>query len=223
MPFFTIGSFQINTVIFDFDGTLAKLNIDFDQMRASILSLISSHGIDENHLRAYYVLEMIDNAVELLRRNSARQAEMFYNEAFALIEQIETAAAHDGALFPYTRDLLTDLRCRGVKCGIITRNCARAVNILFPDVLRHCPVLICRDDTNNVKPHPEHIHLALLQLGSKAENALMIGDHPLDILTGHNAGAAACGVLTGRCTKDDFAKAGADLILDDASKILDMV
>ena len=223
MPTFTIGPFQIDTVIFDFDGTLAKLTIDFDQMRAGILSLISSHNIDKNQLRAHHVLEMVDNAVELLHRDSARQAEIFYNEAFALIENIETAAARNGALFHYTRDLLSRLQSRGVKCGIITRNCARAVTILFPDVLSYCPVLICRDDVNNVKPHPEHIHLALSRLDSRPENALMIGDHPLDILAGHNAGTAACGVLTGRCTRTDFAEAGADLILDDASEILGML
>jgi len=166
---------------------------------------------------------MVDNAVELLHRDSARQAEIFYNEAFALIENIETRSAQNGEIFPYTKNLLTRLQSHGVKCGIITRNCARAVTILFPDVLSYCPVLICRDDVNNVKPHPEHIHLALLRLGSRPENALMIGDHPLDILAGHNAGTAACGVLTGRCTRADFAEAGADMILNNASEILDML
>lgn len=223
MPSFTLGPFQIDTVIFDFDGTLAKLNIDFDQMRDVIRSLINSYGIDENQLRTHYVLELIDEAAKLLYQRSPRQAETFSREAFLMIENIETAAAQNGALFFYTRDLLTGLQARGIKHGIITRNCAKAVKILFPDVLNYCPVLVCRDDVSNVKPHPEHISLALSQLGSRAKNTLMIGDHPLDIIAGHNAGTAACGVLTGRCTKEDFVKAKTDIILADASGILDRV
>jgi phosphoglycolate phosphatase len=223
MPSLTIGSFQIDTVIFDFDGTLAKLNIDFDQMRAVIRSLMASHGIDENLLQTHYVLELIDDAAKLLHQRSPRQAEIFSQEAFSLIENIETAAAQNGALFFYTRDLLTGLQSRGLKCGIITRNCAKAIKVLFPDILNYCPVFVCRDDVSNVKPHPDHINLALSKLGSRPGNTLMIGDHPLDIVAGHNAGTAACGVLTGRCTREDFVNAKADIILADASRILDMV
>jgi len=218
-----IGPFQIDTLIFDFDGTLAKLNIDFDQMRALVRSLMASHGIDENLLRAHYVLELIEDAAGLLRKRSPHQAEIFFREATALIETIETAAAQDGSLFPCTRDLLTGLQSRGVKYGIITRNCVRAVRMIFPDIQNYCSVLVCRDDVGKVKPHPEQINLALSRLGSRPQNTLMIGDHPIDIIAGHNAGTAACGVLSGRCTREDFAEAKADIILADASGILDLL
>jgi phosphoglycolate phosphatase len=76
---------------------------------------------------------------------------------------------------------------------------------------------------NNVKPHPEHLNMALKELGGSAKNTLMIGDHPLDIKTGLNAGTKTCGVLTGRCKRNDFIKAGADLILPQAADILDII
>jgi phosphoglycolate phosphatase-like HAD superfamily hydrolase len=44
----TIKESNIKTIIFDFDGTLAKLNIDFDLMRKTILEIIFSYNIEPN-------------------------------------------------------------------------------------------------------------------------------------------------------------------------------
>jgi phosphoglycolate phosphatase len=213
---------DIHTIIFDFDGTLAKLNIDFQKMREVITALILSHGIASDQLRSNFVLEMIDAAFEILNQRSDLEAGAFLDTANAIIEQIETDAAGNGELFEYTKELLSTLHAAEISCGIITRNCAKAVKIVFPDILSWCPVVVCRDDVNKVKPHPEHISLALTRLGSSPHSTLMIGDHPIDITTGRNAGTFTCGVLTGRCQKSDFIEAGADIVLANASDILNM-
>lgn len=213
----------INTIIFDFDGTLAKLNIDFQKMQETIAALISSYGIAKDQLHTDFVLEMIDAAFEILNQRSERKAKKFFNEANAIIEKIETDAADIGKLFDYTKELLKSLQSKEISCGIITRNCTKAVKIVFPDILTYCPVVICRDDVNKVKPHPEHISVALTKLGSSAESTLMIGDHPIDIKTGRNAKTLTCGVLTGRCQKNDFIEAGADIILSNAADILNII
>jgi phosphoglycolate phosphatase len=213
---------DIHTIIFDFDGTLAKLNIDFQKMREAITALILSHGIASDQLLSHFVLEMIDDAYEILNQRSSLEAGAFLDTANAIIEKIETDAAGNGELFEYTKELLSTLHAAEISCGIITRNCAKAVKIVFPDILRWCPVVVCRDDVNKVKPHPEHISLALTRLGSSPHSTLMIGDHPIDITTGRNAGTFTCGVLTGRCQKSDFIEAGADIVLANASDILNI-
>ncbi len=220
MPELKIKQETIKTIVFDFDGTLAKLNIDFQKMREAITELIDAHGIMENQIQTNFVLEMIDAAVDILTQRSKKDAEIFFNEANAFIEKTETDAADKGELFMYTKKLLKALPAMNIACAIITRNCAKAVKIVFPDILTYCPVVICRDDVNRVKPHPEHISLALKKLGSSAKGTLMIGDHPIDIKTGHNAGTLTCGVLTGRCTREEFMAAGADIVLANASDIL---
>ncbi len=218
-----IGASVIRTIIFDFDGTLAKLNIDFQRMRENVINLITSRGISRADMDTHFILEMIDAAFEMIRRRSEREAGEFFAEANAVIEKIEMDAADRGELFASTKKLLTSLRAANLSCGIITRNCAKAVNIVFPDIRDYCPVLICRDDVSKVKPHPEHIGLAMDKLGSLPQNTLMIGDHPIDIVTGRNAGTLTCGVLTGRCEKNDFMAAGADLVLNSAAEILSIV
>jgi phosphoglycolate phosphatase len=223
MAEFQIKQKTIKTIIFDFDGTLAKLNIDFQKMRENIATLIASYGIARNQLHTDFVLEMIDATFKLLSRNSDKKAKKFLNEANASIEKIETDAAANGELFDHTKKLLTSLQSKKISCGIITRNCVKAVKIVFPDILKYCPVVICRDDVSKVKPHPEHISLALTRLGSLPASTLMIGDHPIDVKTGRNAGTLTCGVLTGRCQKNDFLEAGADLVLSSAAEILNII
>jgi phosphoglycolate phosphatase len=223
MPALTINQSSINTIIFDFDGTLAKLNIDFQEMREAVTEIILSYGVSSEEIDTHFILEMINSAYAILSQRSEKQARQFFDQAQAIIESIETRAALQGELFAYTKELLISLQANKFSCGIITRNCAKAVQTVFPDIHKYCPVVICRDDVHHVKPHPEHISLALARLGASASRTLMIGDHPIDIQTGGNAGTKTCGVLTGRCRKTDFIEAGADIILDQAADLLKIV
>ena len=213
----------IKTIIFDFDGTLAQLNIDFYQMRDAVWKLISSLNITGDELHTDDVLELIESARNILMRRSPNSAQVFYEEAHAIIEKIEMEAAQNGKLFDCTKELLRALKEQNISCGIITRNCSKAVKIVFPDILSYCAVVICRDDVKKVKPHADHFNMALNRLGGSADKTLMIGDHPLDIKTGCNAGSFTCGVLTGRCQKNDFIEAGADIILNQACDILNII
>jgi len=213
----------IHTIIFDFDGTLAKLTIDFQQMQKEIMKLLSSYGLITEALHANFILEMIHEAFEILNQRNTGLADGFLAQAKTIIEKIEIEAAGQGELLGYTKELLMILQSQDFSYGIITRNCVQAIKIVFPDILSYCPVLVCRDDVVHVKPHPEHIHLALSKLDALARNTLMIGDHPIDIMTGKNAGTATCGVLTGKCSKEEFLNAGADIILADVSHIIDWI
>ena len=223
MAVLKIKQSTIKTIIFDFDGTLAKLNIDFHRMRKAVGKLILSYGITRDELHTDFVLEMIDSAAAILNQRSSHISKKFFDEANSIIEKIEIEAAENGELFDRTKELLNSLKSLKISCGIITRNCAKAVKIVFPDILSYCPVVVCRDAVNKVKPHPEHINMALNKLGGSAKHTLMIGDHPLDIKTGRRAGTKTCGVLTGHFQKNDFIEAEADLVLPHAADILNII
>jgi phosphoglycolate phosphatase len=111
--------------------------------------------------------------------------------------------------------------------GVISRNITPAVTTVFPDILDHVQVFIPRDSARKVKPHPGHLHQALEVLGVAPEQALMVGDHPMDVQTGVRAGAAAAGVITatntGHANKRKFRDAGAQFVADDVSALVDML
>ncbi len=214
-------SLPLRGVVFDFDGTLAKLNIDFSLMRQKVLDLIAGYRIPlpPNGLRDLFVLEMITTGTGLVTQYQPGKAAEFTERAHALIAAIEIKAAHKGCLFSGTRDLLTALQGEGVKTGVVTRNCLAAVQTLFPDIYQYTQVVITREQTPHVKPHPGHLMTALDRLNVAAGQAAMVGDHPMDIRTGKNAGAFTIGVLTGYSGREALEQAGADMILDAATDI----
>lgn len=210
---------RIRAVIFDFDGTLAETNIDFAQMRRRTEEHIRAWGLWEEDLATgRWVLEMIDHVAARLAPDPARQ-QRYLAEAAQILEQVEMLTCPQARLFPGVAETLACLAGQGRKLGIITRNCRRAVDaVLNRHPLPH-QVLLTRDDVPTVKPDPAHLDAALHALGVPASRALMVGDHISDVQCGKAAGAFTCGVLTTTTTPQDFAAAGADLILPDVAAL----
>ncbi len=210
---------KIRAVVFDFDGTLAVLNIDFSQMRAQVDRLMKDFGIGEEPLKERYLLEIIDEVFELLAKRDLSDAERFYQEAHQILHEIEMAAAGEGKLIPGTERVLKNLKEKGIKVGIVTRNCEDAVRKVFPHIDEFCDVFISRNSVKKVKPHPDHPTLVMKILDVSGEEAMMIGDHPIDIQAGKSVGMKTIGVLTGRTKKEEFEQASADYVLKEASEV----
>ena len=209
----------VKAVIFDFDGTLAVLNIDFVPIKEEILNLIEEHGVARESLREKYLLEIIDEAHSLVLERECRSAEQFRQKAHTIVVERELEAASNGRLLPGVEPMLRGLRAAGLKVGIITRNCDRAVRSVFPHIESLCDVFLSRDSVKKVKPDPLHLATLLDGLGVSGRHALMVGDHPMDILAGKRAGMRTAGVLTGRTTREELGEAGADYVLESASQL----
>jgi phosphoglycolate phosphatase len=214
----------MEAVIFDYDGTLVHLNIDFGVMRRDVEEVLDEHGIEPEDLKGLYILEMIDEATTRISRESRSQGSAFYRKSHEIVTQHELAATKEGKILPGVVQMLELLRKRRVKVGVITRNCDKAVKVVFPHLESLCDVYIPRDRISRVKPHPDHLGLALERLGvENAVRCLMVGDHVLDVEGGKHMEMKTAGVLTGKATRQQFIEAGADFILDDATKVLEHI
>jgi phosphoglycolate phosphatase len=209
----------IKAIIFDFDGTLAVLNIDFSSMKERLFDLVRRYGIKEEAIQERYLLEIIDEVYQILCEKNPSGAETFYRESHLILHQVEMKAAEEGRLIPGTEGMLESLKEKGIKVGIITRNCEDAVRKVFPDIDDFCDVFVSRNSVKKVKPHPDHLTHVMRSLKISGEEGVMVGDHILDIQAGKRVGMKTIGVLTGRTKKGEFGKAGADYIFRDASEI----
>ena len=210
---------RVKAVVFDFDGTLAVLNIDFSLMRERVFGLIRGLGIRPETIQERYLLEITDEIYQALRSKDPSGAEKFYRESHTILHEVEMKAAEEGRLIPGTKAALKKLRTKGIKIGIITRNCEDAVRKVFPSINDFCDVFVSRDSVKKVKPHPDHLTYAMKRLKTSGEEAVMVGDHIIDVQAGRSVGMRTVGVLTGRTEMQDFEKAGADYILRDASEV----
>ncbi len=216
----TVPMKSLRAVVFDFDGTIAGLNVDFVRMRRAVLDLMVSYCNPPDTMEDLFVLEMIEAGRELISGRCPGRENEFFAEAHRLISSIEKEGAKEGSLLPGTEQMLLDLRRRNIKTGIVTRNCMAAVITLFPDVASKCDAVVARDHTKMVKPHPVHLLTALGFLQTEPVMAAMVGDHPMDIFVGREVGAYTIGVLTGYSEAAPLRQAGADLIIDKAPDII---
>jgi phosphoglycolate phosphatase len=214
---------KVKAVIFDFDGTLAVLNIDFSLMRRRIFDLMRCYGLREETIQEKYLLEIIDEVYQILWEKSSSHAEAFYQESHQILHEVEMKAAEEGKLIPGTEATLRKLRDEGIKIGIITRNCEDAVRKVFPNIDYFCDVFVSRNSVKKVKPHPDHLTCVMESLRISGQEAVMVGDHIIDIQAGKRVGMKTIGVLTGRINKEEFQRAGADYVLKDASKVCDLL
>jgi phosphoglycolate phosphatase len=208
---------MIKGVVFDFDGTLTELTLDFNGMRKDlekvILRYVSLETLREfgDHL----MLELI-YAVEKRLGNSGAA---FRDEAFTLLRCVEEEAADRKEVYPYTRQVLRSLREMGVKLGVMTRNCPGALRKTFPDIDEYVDATVTREDVRVVKPDPSHPRAVLDRLRVGPSEAVLVGDHPTDIEAGRAVGAGTIGVLSGRARSEEMRMAGADFIAADIRRV----
>ena len=214
---------KIETFVFDFDGTLAELKLDFSEMKRRLSSLAESCFAPAPPPPFLPVLEWLAWLAKSIQQSNGGHDNGFRPLALALITEMELEAAKSGSLFPFTRPLLSALMIKGIKTAIITRNCDSAVRIVFPDISNYCCAFFPRDHVLHPKPDPAHLLEALESIGADFRNAIMIGDHPLDIETGKAAGVMTAGVCSGNSSAEQLLRAGGDLVARDCAELIEVL
>lgn len=207
-------------VLFDFDGTLAIVTLDFPAMRRAVVQRLGAYGIPCDGLDRLYVLEMIEAGRRWAALRDPETGERFALETMDIIQNMELQAAAGGRLQPGVKDMLQKLRRLGIRTGVITRNCSAAVETVFPDIHRFVDVVLTRDAVALCKPNPAHLRLALDTLGAIPSQSYMVGDHPMDIFMGRSVGTRTVGVLGGTSGRKELLSAGADIVVSRVADIL---
>jgi phosphoglycolate phosphatase len=127
---------------------------------------------------------MIHEIYNILVASQSTVAIQYLREAMEIVQGMELAAARKSRLLDGVPEMLRSLAERGIKTGVVTRNCRDAVKEIFPDILSHVQAVLTRDDLMRVKPDPEHLRRILSLLEILPERAAMVGDHPMDMALG---------------------------------------
>jgi phosphoglycolate phosphatase len=211
----------IRAVIFDFDGTLTELTLDFRVLRQEIVKVALGY-VDLSLIKEFegqYILEMIQE----IEARSGERGVAFKAEAYRRLCDLELEGARGKDVYPYTREVLAQLKGRGVRTGIVTRTCIEVLDEVFPDMAAYVDAVVTRDDTDRVKPHPSHAEAVLALLRAPPESGILVGDHPTDILAGRAIRMVTVGVLTGRTRREQFFDAGATHVFDDIRGVMSLV
>lgn len=105
-----------------------------------------------------------------------------------------------GRVFEGVADTLDALKRLGIALGIVSGARPEVLELLRAQgILDRFDSIVLAADVSRRKPDPEGILKCLSRLGAAPEDAVYVGDTPIDIRASRAAGVHAIGVLSGAC------------------------
>ena len=210
----------IQLIILDFDGTLADTRDNIVRTLQASMHQLDLPVADEAACASTIGLKLDDACRHLYPDGPADLADRFvetYREIFFRNKESLVPAP-----FPHVLPTLRQLRQRGVVLTIASSRGTGSLHAFIDAMgLRDCiSYVLGADSVEHTKPHPEPVLRTLCETGIDAAHTLVVGDMPVDILMGSNAGVQTCGVTYGNATRDQLQAAGADFLIDDFAELL---
>jgi phosphonatase-like hydrolase len=201
-------SANIQLVVFDIAGTLIE---DRNEVADSFLAALHQHGLNatEDEIR-----ELKGSAKrEVIARFVHRQfgtcgTRILIDQTYAHFRWLLEKRYSDGGVIPIAGADQTFgfLRKQGIKLATTTGFYREVRDAVLKAAAWDSTfdANVCSDDVPNGRPAPDMIHRAMEAAGiSDAKCVLNVGDTPLDLQAGTNAGCGmVVGVLTGTHKKD---------------------
>jgi phosphoglycolate phosphatase len=179
---------NINTVLFDLDGTL----IDTAPDMAGALNILCD---EENQIRLPFsdVRPVVsDGSVALVKLAFGDALETATLERLKLryLEIYQDNLAVHSQLFGEMGNLLKELEAKNIKWGVVTNKPGWLTEPLMEslDLHHRAACIVSSDSTEKRKPHPEPMYYACKLANSLPEECVYVGDARRDIEAGHNAG-----------------------------------
>jgi len=177
----------IKAVAFDLDGTLIRAAVDFKRMKNRIIELFGVLGLDQ-HLFSTSELTytIIERGLELLLSKGVPDAYLkkIRMDITKIMNQVELESIPMVKAMPGVSEVISELRNRGIKIGVITRGCREYTQAALEKVgiSEMIDVISARDDVDRPKPDPSHLVELSRRLGASLEEIILVGDHRTDYM-----------------------------------------
>lgn len=208
-------------LILDFDGTIADTRLSIVATIQDTLKELGLNTVKEEEIEKRIGLPLKDTFVEVagLEGELVDKAIKIYRSKYNEI------CLNTVKLFPNVKETLKKLHERGVIITVASSKGKDALNKLLKnlEISQYISLIFGEQDVVNKKPAPDMALLILKKTNSKAEDTLVVGDTIFDIGMGKAAGCKTCGVTYGNNTIEQLKEKEPDYIVDDFSKILDIV
>jgi len=214
----------IKGVVFDLDDTLVLSTVDYAKFRHLVIERIASWGEERSlYSPADTIVTIISRYEERMRKRGVSEDEIRRRtaELDMIMDEVELEKVDDTRALAGARELLEELKSKGVKIGVLTRGCEgyaeralRAGGLLgFVDELE------CRSSATPPKPDPTAYLRLVRKLGVRKEDTVLVGDHPIDAQCAKNAEVPFVAVETGDVPENDLRAAGCVAVFRDVGEM----
>jgi phosphoglycolate phosphatase len=163
-----------DAVVWDLDGTLVHLTVDWEAVADDAEATFRSAGVDADGMDLWSMLDLAD-------------AEGMREDVEAVIADHEREGARRS-----TRLACADRMGSFDAEGVCSLNCEAACRVALDahDLTPHADAVVGRDSVATRKPDPEPLLETLRRLDAAPEEAVFVGDSRRDELTAERAGVA---------------------------------
>ena len=197
------------TVLFDLDGTLVDNFEAIHRCYDDVMSMMGLPSVTLEEIRRAVGGSVNVTVTKLAGEANAPTASRLFREHFPSV------MFHGLRTYPGCREILEELRRRGVKVAVYTNK----DDTNSRQIMEHLGLAGLLDGVYGTNVHPwrkpqaEFSQFVLSSLRAAADRTVMVGDSPFDIATARNGGLAAihC-VTTGSHTAEELAPHAPDTV-----------
>lgn len=213
---------RIKALCFDVDGTLS----DTDDLYAQKVSKLFPRFLfkDPDHAARRFVMwiEAPGNAMLGLADRLHLDDEMV--AVIDWLSRHRKLSSKTFLLVPGVDEMLKQLHGRYPMSVVSARDEKGTMAFLERfDLVKYFDAVVTGLSARHTKPYPDPILLAAQKMNVAPENCLMIGDTTVDIRAGKSAGSQTVGVLCGFGEEPELRRFGADEIIKDTTKLLEIL
>lgn len=209
--------------IYDFDGTIGDTRLTIVTTLQATLHHYGYDNLSNDTCAATIGLTLEDafqRMINGLSRSKAIDMAAYYRIIFE-----DNKALLKPQPFPHVIDTIRAVHEQGIIQTIASSRGNQSLMDFVSDMhlTPYISMVVGANDVTNPKPHPEAVITTMNRMGISAEDTLVVGDMPFDIMMGANAHCDTCGVTYGNATRQQLADSGATFIIDDFQQLLDIL
>ena len=210
----------MNTVILDFDGTIADTKSLIVSTMQQTLSVLGLPARSDEACASMIGLPLRQTFTDLIPMDdeTADLCDKTYRELF-----MQNNKPGIVKLFPHVRETIAELYAMGIIINVASSR-GRDTLVSFLDemgLMMYISKVVSSQDVEQAKPAPDMVYVIMEHSEAEKEDVLMVGDTVFDIDMGKNAGVKTCGVTYGNGKIDELSHA--DYIINDFAQLLDTV
>ncbi|MCX5813225.1 MAG: HAD-IA family hydrolase [Proteobacteria bacterium] len=212
---------NINTMLFDYEGTLVDFQWQLSKAVEETLKMLWDIGFAKNQIlsRRYSTLlsEAMQMAVEI-----GLQPDQVREKIGCVYDRYDEDALTRWALRPGAKDFLHAIKAKGVHTGLVSnvggKTLIKALSKLGLEGF--FDITLSRNDVLNLKPNPDGLNMAIERLGAKKDTSIFMGDSLDDVNAARNAGLRVIIITEGENIKEDILAAKPDYVIKGYDELL---